>query len=196
MARLAACAVALVLSSMLVGCSNREAPATGAGAAKVSASTAASAPIPVRALANGARGDAVVVPETPAQLKQVIHERGAPVTLVNVWATWCAPCREEMPDLLETARQHPDVRLVLVSADFDDHLKEAREFLAARGITGTTYWKSGSDQEFIDALDPDWTGSLPATLVCDASGRPVAFWEGKGDRARFEAAIQKARSSH
>jgi thiol-disulfide isomerase/thioredoxin len=190
----AACALALAF--LLAGCSNREAPATGAGAAKSSAPAVAAAPVPVRALANGARGDAVVVPETPAELKRIIHERGAPVTLVNVWATWCAPCREEMPDLLETARQHPDVRLVLVSADFDDHLKEAREFLAARGITGTTYWKSGSDQEFIEALDPDWTGSLPATLVYDASGRQVAFWEGKGDRARFEAAIEKARSSH
>jgi len=112
--------------------------------------------------------------------------------VLNVWATWCGPCRAEFPALLRVARRHPDVRLVLVSADFDTQVHAVREFLAAHGVRDTTYLKHESDQAFIDGLDPAWSGSLPATLVYDAHGRRVASWEGAADSTRFEAAIAAA----
>ena len=95
---------------------------------------------------------------------------------------------------MAVARRHPEVRLVLVSADFDAQRTEAAAFLAKQGVSGTTYVKTGSDQDFINALDSRWTGSLPATLVFDAKGHEVAFWEGKADEARFEGAIEQAQS--
>lgn len=139
-----------------------------------------------------AAADTVLVPVTSADLRALAARPGARATLLNVWATWCGPCREEFPALLAAARRHPDVRLVLVSADFDDQLHEVRAFLGAHGVTDTTYHKAEADQEFINGLEPAWSGALPATIAYDANGRVVEFWEGGADSARFEQAISKA----
>ena len=117
---------------------------------------------------------------------------GAAATIVNVWATWCGPCREEFPALLAVARRHPDARLVLVSADFDSELPAVRAFLREQGVADTCWFKQDPDQAFIDGVDPRWTGALPATLVFDASGRRTAFWEGAADSAKFEQALAEA----
>jgi thiol-disulfide isomerase/thioredoxin len=139
-----------------------------------------------------AGAEPVVAPMSGIELKGFLRgARGRPLVL-NVWATWCGPCRAEFPGMLAAIRRHPQVRLALVSADFDGQLPAVRGFLAQHGVADTTYLKTGSDQDFIDALSPAWSGALPATLVLDASGRKVAFWEGEADTTRFEAAIARA----
>jgi thiol-disulfide isomerase/thioredoxin len=145
-----------------------------------------------RAARSGAPGDTALVPVTAARLRELAAAPGAEATVLNIWATWCLPCREEFPYLLQAARRHPGVRLLLVSADFEDQKEIARVFLAEHGVTDTTYFKAEPDQAFIDGIDSTWAGALPATVVFDASGRAVAFWEGAADSARFEAAISKA----
>jgi len=171
--RIAAFALPLAVVAGLAGCAPAGAPGRPAAPAAASA-------------------DTVLVPVTSAELRALAARPGARATLLNVWATWCGPCREEFPALLAAARRHPDVRLVLVSADFDDQLHEVRAFLGAHGMTDTTYYKAEADQEFIDGLEPAWSGALPATIAFDANGRAVEFWEGGADSARFEQAISKA----
>lgn len=141
-----------------------------------------------------ANGGAPLVqsPATAAGIRAMARRPGAAATLVNVWATWCEPCRKEFQQLVRVMVRHPDVRFVLVSTDFADQRREALKFLGPLGVQDSTYFKAEGDQAFIDGLDPRWSGSLPATLVYDAQGRPVAFWEGAADSLRFEAAIAKA----
>ena len=80
----------------------------------------------------------VAVAELPAILAAV-KAPGAQAVLVNVWATWCEPCREEMPDLVRFYRDHraEGLRLVLISADDDDQRAEvdarARRAAASTG---------------------------------------------------------------
>jgi len=158
-------------------------------AACIAACTPARAPRTEHA---AAAGGGALVPATAAQLVRLAAAPGARASVLNVWATWCGPCREEFPALLTVSRRHPDVRLLLVSADFETQAAEVRAFLAAHGVRDTTYLKHDGDQAFINGLDPDWSGALPATLVYDARGRRVAFWEGSADSTRFEAAISAA----
>jgi thiol-disulfide isomerase/thioredoxin len=142
----------------------------------------------------------VVVPASSREILGLASGGRARATLVNVWATWCVPCREEFPLLVRLAREYQPrgLELILVSADFDDRLPAVRRFLAAQGVTDTSYLKAEGDQSFIDALSPKWSGALPATFVYDGAGRQIAFWEGKADEARlrksFEGALVKRSS--
>lgn len=143
--------------------------------------------------ATNAPDSSVVVPAEPAAVLAHARDGAAAVTVVNVWATWCGPCREELPALLAAVRRHhPDARLLLYSADFDDQAPQVREFLAEQGVRDTVYLKTGDDAAFIQTLHPDWSGALPATLVFDRAGRLREFWEGQADSARFERAIRAA----
>jgi thiol-disulfide isomerase/thioredoxin len=132
-------------------------------------------------------------PATADQVLAAVREPGAKAVLVNVWATWCAPCRAEFPDLMRVARElRPEgLRVVLVSADFDESLPKARAFLAQHDVDFPSYHKTGDDMMFINTLDSLWTGALPATLLYDGAGHRVRFWEGMQNYETFSRAVRE-----
>jgi thiol-disulfide isomerase/thioredoxin len=121
----------------------------------------------------------VTVAEPPA-IMQAVRAPGATAVLVNVWATWCEPCREELPDLVRFYREHrgKGVRLVMVSADDEDQAATVARVLASEGLDAKAFIKSGSDAAFIDSLDPKWRGALPATFLFDGKGTRRHSWLG------------------
>lgn len=128
-------------------------------------------------------------PATAARVLEEVRRPGAAIVLVNVWATWCMPCREEFPDLVKLQRKYASkgLRLVLVSADFDDRREEqVRSFLSKQGVDFPSFLKEGDDMEFIDGLEPKWSGALPVTLIYDAKGEKRRFWEGSASFATME----------
>jgi thiol-disulfide isomerase/thioredoxin len=124
--------------------------------------------------------------------KVIAANAGAKGTLVNVWASWCQPCRYEFPEIVRLARAYEaqGLRVVFVSADFAEDLPNARAFLAEQGVDWPTYYKIGDDQAFINALDPKWTGALPGSFVFDAQGVLRDSWEGKATYAAFEKRVR------
>ncbi len=130
-----------------------------------------------------------LVPASAAEVLAAVREPGASAVIVNVWATWCLPCREEFPDLLRVHRElaSEGVRLVLVSADFPRNADDARCFLAEQGVDFPTFQMTGKDAEFIDGLDPRWSGALPATWIYDGAGHIRHFWEDKAPYATIRS---------
>ena len=135
----------------------------------------------------------VVFTPIPAEsLSTVIRASGGRTTLVNVWASWCEPCRDEFPGIVRLARAYDarGLKVIFVSADFTEALPEAKQFLARQGVDWATWYKTGGDEAFIDALDPKWTGALPGTFVYDAQGKLRDSWEGKADYAKLERTVR------
>lgn len=136
-------------------------------------------------------GRPAVIPAGAEELLRAVRAEGARAVLVNVWATWCMPCREEFPHLLRLRREYGPrgLRVILVSGDFDSEMPAVVRFLEEQGVDFPTYIKSGKDMEFIDALEPRWSGALPATFIYDARGSLRHFWEHKASYATFEQRV-------
>lgn len=120
------------------------------------------------------RTDPDIVPLDAGGLATLLAgARGEPV-LIDFWATWCVPCIEEFPDILRVKEMYGQRGLLVVFISIDrprDAGTAVTRFLRKHGVHFTTYIKkAGNDEAFINAVDPDWSGALPATFVYDAGG--------------------------
>ena len=125
--------------------------------------------------------------------KMIAAQKGK-VVLVDFWATWCVPCRKEMPELakLEARLKAKGLVLIPISADEPENEAAAREFLAKAGVKTQGYLKAPKDDDaFIRAIDPKWGGELPALVLYDKAGRKVRIWKGETAMAVIEAAVNK-----
>jgi thiol-disulfide isomerase/thioredoxin len=131
---------------------------------------------------------------TGSELQQIIDSyQGEKAVLVNVWATWCAPCVEEFPDIVKLQRAYPEqLKVIFVSADFKDSRGKAIGFLREQNVDWTTYFKTGKDQEFIASLSDEWTGAMPFTKVIGRDGTVVASWEQGAEYSKFEDNVKTA----
>jgi thiol-disulfide isomerase/thioredoxin len=122
----------------------------------------------------------------------VAAEKGK-VVLVNFWATWCVPCREEFPDLvkLEKAWRGRGLRVIGVSTDLGKDLPKVEKFLAAAQPDFPNYRKKsgGDDQDFIESVDGKWGGELPFSVLYGRDGRKARVLSGKQSSADFERAV-------
>ena len=125
--------------------------------------------------------------------KMIAAQKGK-VVLVDFWATWCVPCRKEMPELakLEAKLKAKGLVLIPISADEPENEAAAREFLSKAGVKTPGYLKAPNDDDtFIRAIDPKWGGELPALVLYDKAGRKVQIWKGETAMATIEAAVSK-----
>jgi thiol-disulfide isomerase/thioredoxin len=137
--------------------------------------------------------DVRVTPVTSADIQKAVRESGAKVVLVNIWATWCEPCRQEFPGLVSVAHKYQGqgLKVLLVSADLETELPAVKKFLAERGVEFPAYLKAEKDQEFIDGMGKQWEGALPATFLYDGTGKLRDFWEGETAFSVFEQRVVK-----
>lgn len=131
---------------------------------------------------------------TGDEMQEVINSyKGKKAVLVNVWATWCAPCIEEFPYIVELQRAYEDeLKVIFISADFPDNRDQAKAFLEEQGVDWTTYFKTGKDEPFIETLSDNWSGALPFTKIINKEGQMVASWEQGAEYEKFEENIKTA----
>jgi thiol-disulfide isomerase/thioredoxin len=126
---------------------------------------------------------------------RIVAAKKGRVLLVNFWATWCEPCREEMPDLVKAAKKFPsrDLAVVLVSLDSQKTGPSAVPKFLKEVKAPFVSWlaKTRDPQDFIDAVDPNWDGSLPYTLVYGRDGKVAARLSGLQTEASFTEAVRK-----
>ena len=113
------------------------------------------------------------------QLKPLLHIDNDTTYLVNFWATWCAPCVQELPYFvaLDSIHQGAPFKLILVSLDFKkDYLRKLEPFVVERGLEEyVVVLEDNRSNYWIDDIDSSWSGAIPATLVYKGGQR--AFFE-------------------
>jgi cytochrome c biogenesis protein CcmG/thiol:disulfide interchange protein DsbE len=110
--------------------------------------------------------------------------------VVNFWASWCAPCRDEAPLLEEVWRDNRERGLVMVGVDWKDFRQDARRFAERFDLTFPLVYDGAGDTG-----DPYGLTGLPETFVVDRDGRVVEAFVGPVDgdvEPRFRAAVQEA----
>jgi thiol-disulfide isomerase/thioredoxin len=108
------------------------------------------------------------------------------ITVVNVWASWCSPCRAEAPTLEEFAINNPDIQFVGILTR--DNLTSANSFVKRFGLTYPTL--------IDDAIIPSFRGTLPAnaiptTIVIDTDGRVAARISGQVTVSSMREVLEK-----
>lgn len=119
----------------------------------------------------------VIQPE-PLPSLTVMRLDGSPVThfpptgkftVMNIWATWCPPCRRELPSLQQLANLLDSERFAVEGVALDEDLRLVREYLIDQNVTFAGYVASDPD-----ALSSSWgIKNVPATLLIDEQGRVV-----------------------
>jgi thiol-disulfide isomerase/thioredoxin len=113
-------------------------------------------------------------------LFQQMRSRGTRGTVVNVWASWCGSCREEIPLLLELekAMAPEGIAFLFVSADETKDYPKAIELMRSWSGPLPVLAVPGSMTPFKLAMHPSWKGAIPATFLFDDAQRLRHFWEG------------------
>jgi len=136
-----------------------------------------------------------LAPVDEAGYQKLIQSQKGSVVVVDFWATYCKPCRSEMPQLVKLAEKLKarGLRMVTISSDEPEAEGNAKKFLGEVGASGLpSYLKRPKDDDkFINAIDPKWQGALPALFIYDRTGRKVRSFVGESAIADVEAAIQK-----
>lgn len=124
--------------------------------------------------------------------KIVANEGGDKLRLINVWATWCGPCIIEYPEFIVLQRMYGarDFEFVSISADKPSQHDKALKFLKKEYSAVSNYLFAEEDKyALIEAIDPDWNGALPYTLLVDPEGKKVWSHQGEVDFLELKRAI-------
>ncbi|MCB0407219.1 MAG: TlpA family protein disulfide reductase, partial [Bdellovibrionales bacterium] len=135
----------------------------------------------------------LIEPVTIENLKAQFHAHHQKLTLVNFWATWCEPCKEEFPTLLKLRQKYQDKGLYVyfVSVDESKNIPHLENYLKSLHVDFPTGRPSGDEDgvKMISQLSPGWHGVIPTSLFFDAAGNLVQSYEGPLDFKDLEKIV-------
>jgi thiol-disulfide isomerase/thioredoxin len=136
-----------------------------------------------------------VDPADAEKLRDLRANKSGKVRLINVWATWCGPCVSEFDDLIETNLRfrHRDFELVTIAGQFPDEKPQVLKFLQKHFASTKNYYFGETDKyKLIEALDPEWNGALPHTLLIGPGGEVLYRETGEIDFLKLRRQIVPA----
>lgn len=128
----------------------------------------------------------------------LINQHRGKVLFINIWATWCLPCKEEFPDLVRLQRYYADSDVVFIgiSVDFPDEVEsKVKPFLLSQKVNFPNFVQNFKQPEdLINLLNEKWRGAVPATFIYDSEGVQQKFFLGKHSLEEFQTEIENVRN--
>jgi len=127
-----------------------------------------------------------------AGIRNLISTNTDKLLLINVWATWCGPCVNEFPSLVEINRMYRlrDFQFISISADDPSKKDKVLRMLQSLHAANTNYiFNTDNKYALIDAVDSNWNGALPYTMVVEPGGKVVYSQQGPIDPQNLKTTI-------
>ena len=126
-----------------------------------------------------------------------LADHAGKTVLLNLWATWCAPCRAEMPalDTLQKEKGSDAFQVIAVNVDAGDDVKP-KKFLSETGVETLGYYRDSTMALFNDLKTRGLALGLPVTMLIDGEGCLIAHmngpaeWSGPDARRLVETALK------
>ena len=129
------------------------------------------------------------------EMQQLLKRNDGRPLLVNYWATWCDPCRDEFPDLVKIDKDYRAKGLDFIAISLDDlaDIKTAvPKFLRQMNAKMPVYLLNVADPEpVINGVDREWGGAMPATFLYNSKGEVVYKRFGRIKTDELRSAIEK-----
>ena len=125
-------------------------------------------------------------------VKKLVANSSKNLVLVNLWATWCGPCVQEMPDLVTINRMYRDREFQFVTISVDDPANKAQALVMLQKlhVATTNYLYNATDLDKLAAvLDPKWPGPVPYTLLIAPGGKIIYRHDGAIDALEVKRTI-------
>ena len=133
------------------------------------------------------------------EVEKIIAESKTPL-IINMWATWCMPCIEELPYFQKEVKEHSkdSIQLLLVSLDFKEAFPSGiTKFMNKRKITAPVVWLDETDADyFCPKIDAKWSGAIPATLFINNKTGYRNFVEEKISHEKLKKEIMAILEKH
>ncbi len=145
--------------------------------------------------AAGAAGAPAIARVSAAELRRLLDAQRGKVVVLNLWATWCAPCLREIPDLLRLEKEFAarGVALIGVSMDEPDDGERVAGFHAKYFPAFRTWLRSERELDAIaSVVDPAWNEVLPTTYLLGRDGKVVRRVQGAKTHEEFRALLESA----
>jgi len=125
-------------------------------------------------------------------VRDLLKNNSGKLRLINVWATWCGPCLVEFPEFVTINRMYRGRDFEFISICLDDSTRKTKalKFLQNKQASNKNYLFNIDDKyALIEAVDPNWQGALPYTLIVEPGGKIVYAKQDLIDPAKIKQTI-------
>lgn len=121
----------------------------------------------------------------------MMNQESEKLRVFNFWATWCAPCIKEMPYFEKAQQEDSSIELIFISMDDGRNPDRVTNFIERKNIITPVFLLDNVDfNKWIDKVNPDWSGAIPATMFIKPSGERH-FIEGEIEESDLRKLIQQ-----
>jgi thiol-disulfide isomerase/thioredoxin len=114
-------------------------------------------------------------------IKDIIKNNSDKLRLINVWASWCGPCVQEFPDfvIIDRIYRSRQFEFVSINADKISRKENVLKFLLKNEASNRNFiFSSDNNSDLVEAIDPQWSGALPYTMLVEQGGNIIYRTQG------------------